>query len=271
MSGTKGRGMVLETDGLGKFFMVPHWLIVKAPTPNALAVYVAMGYHHANWKTGECWPSKETLAAKVGVSVRTLTRALNELRDLGALTWRSTGRENIYTLRQVCAGRSDRADLADQTGQERAPNEDLRNVDVREPTPPAPPSEPDDLEPDGKTASAQAPSEVVRRVFDAWIEATGKTARTKLDAKRRRLIVKALKHYELDEVLDAVRGWRNSPHHRGESNGTIYNDLGLLLRDAEHIERFRDLERAGPPRRGPRQERNIDRDRSAPTGRVDSL
>lgn len=84
----------------------------------------------------------------------------------------------------------------------------------------------------------------VQQVFDAWIAATGKTAATKLDDKRRRIITRALKSHGLDDCLDAVRGWRHSPHHRGENDtGTVYNDLELLLRDAARIEKFRDLER----------------------------
>lgn len=91
-------------------------------------------------------------------------------------------------------------------------------------------------------------SEAIERVFDAWVEATGKTGRTLLDDKRRRLIRRALERYPVDDIIDAVRGWRHSPHHRGEnSSSTVYNDLGLLLRDGEHIERFRDLERGEGP------------------------
>ena len=83
-------------------------------------------------------------------------------------------------------------------------------------------------------------------VFDAWRESTGKH-RAQLDDKRCRKIKAALRAYPLPDVLDAVRGWANSPHHRGENEqGTVYNELTLLLRDAEHIEHFRDRWRAGP-------------------------
>jgi hypothetical protein len=83
-------------------------------------------------------------------------------------------------------------------------------------------------------------------VFQAWVEATQRTGRTQLDAKRSRLIDIALASYALPDCLDAVRGWRFSPHHRGENDrATIYNDIELLLRDAKHIEFFRDLERSG--------------------------
>jgi hypothetical protein len=84
----------------------------------------------------------------------------------------------------------------------------------------------------------------VQAVFDAWIAATGRTGQTQLDDKRRRIITRALKSHGLDDCLDAVTGWRHDPHNRGENDrGRPYNDIGLLLRDSEHIERFRDLQR----------------------------
>lgn len=110
-------------------------------------------------------------------------------------------------------------------------------------------------------------------VFAAWLDSTKKTARTVLDAKRRSLISAALKTHPLDDVVDAVRGWEHSPYHRGENpDRRRYNDLGLLLRDAEHIERFRDLAR-GPhiTRSQPTNSRPayrpqvIDNDRSGPS------
>lgn len=83
----------------------------------------------------------------------------------------------------------------------------------------------------------------VLEVFDAWRQSTGHT-KSLLDDKRRRLIVNALKNYPVADLVDAVRGWKHSAHHRGENDRqTVYNDIGLLLRDASKIEMFRDLER----------------------------
>lgn len=97
--------------------------------------------------------------------------------------------------------------------------------------------------PDRPSPSA---TDAVRTVFDAWIESTGRTSRTVLDSKRRRCIANALKSYPLDDVVDAVRGWKHSPHHRGENDQrTVYNELDVLLRNAGQIEKFRDLERRG--------------------------
>lgn len=89
-------------------------------------------------------------------------------------------------------------------------------------------------------------------VFEAWKVATGRNGNTVLTDKRKKVIREALRLYPLEDVVDAVRGWRFSPHHCGENDrGTTYNDIELLLRDARQIEKFRDLERNGPPvRRG---------------------
>lgn len=85
----------------------------------------------------------------------------------------------------------------------------------------------------------------VQRVFEVWQQATGR-ARVALDTKRRAKIASALKLYPVDDVIDAVQGWQNEPFYCGENDRhTIYNEITLLLRDAEHIERFRDMWRRG--------------------------
>lgn len=93
----------------------------------------------------------------------------------------------------------------------------------------------------------------VQQVFDAWIEAARRTGKTQLSPKRRRLIAAALKAYPIDDVLDAVRGWLFSEFHCGENGQRkVYNEIELLLRDAEHIEQFRDLARNSRPTPGRR-------------------
>lgn len=89
----------------------------------------------------------------------------------------------------------------------------------------------------GLTSNAHADDE--RLVFSAWVGSTGKT-RSALDAKRRRLIRSRLNDgYTVDDLRLAVTGWQFSPHHRGENDrGTVYNDLGLILRDADHVDAF---------------------------------
>jgi hypothetical protein len=119
-----------------------------------------------------------------------------------------------------------------------------------EASPPTPPSTALALVRDHPSATPTG-VEPVRQVFDAWVVSTGRTGRTHLDPKRRKKIQAALRDYPIEDVLDAVRGWEYSPHHRGENDRhTVYNDLELLLRDASQIERFRDLARGST--NGPR-------------------
>lgn len=247
------------------------------------------------------YPSIDRLASKTRIPKRTVMRCLVRLEELEELEvhrpeTRGRGKFNTYVV--VMDGGS-KIDGKVSPIPERRADPEKRRGKARKGAPPcligdrpidpltlganAPaPTAPRDVEP--LTLIAPEPTPVPPRaappvevVFAAWQESTGKP-QAKLDAKRRRVIQAALATYPVEDVLDAVRGWRHSPHHRGENDrGTVYNDLGLLLRDASRIEQFRDLERDGPtrPRRtdvGPRRVPDPDQDarrRAGPSGRVD--
>lgn len=99
----------------------------------------------------------------------------------------------------------------------------------------------------------------VRQVFDAWVEATGRTTRVLLDAKRRKVIKNALKNYPVEDVIDAVRGWDRSPFHAGDNDRhTVYNELHHLIGDTTKVEKFRDLHRGDAPT-GRRKPKSFDR------------
>lgn len=88
----------------------------------------------------------------------------------------------------------------------------------------------------------------IDRVWQAYDETRrtvlGPKSVARLTPERRRLIGRRLKEHGEADVLDAVVGWRHSPHNRGENQQQqAYANIELLLRDAGHIERFRDLER----------------------------
>lgn len=214
-----------------RFAIVPEWIIDE---PGDVVKLYAILDRHAN-KDRLVWPGQAELAERMGCSDRQVRRHLTRLRTIGALETvkRRYNGTTLYVLRKDKPGLSgpDRLDtgvLTDRTvvsglsGLERPPNE-------------------------SHLTRAKEP-DAVDTVFRAWLESTKRTARTVKDSRRSRLITAALKTHPLADVLDAVRGWENSPYHRGENpSATVYNDLGLLLRDAEHIERFRDLAR-GPTR-----------------------
>lgn len=69
------------------FAIIPLWLILKA-TPRAVQVYGVLAGRYANRDGEGAWPAHDTLAADLGVSTDSISRAIVELRDLGAIRTR---------------------------------------------------------------------------------------------------------------------------------------------------------------------------------------
>jgi len=75
-------------DISGGFLITPRWLIDAVPSSqraHALAVWAAL-WHFADGTTHECWPSREQIAERAGLSTSTVKRTLRCLRDVGAVT-----------------------------------------------------------------------------------------------------------------------------------------------------------------------------------------
>jgi hypothetical protein len=191
------------------------------------------GYSQGTVKTNHRAIMRDT-----GVSLVTLLAILDAAVALGLLEDFERLTDHLFTCR-ISGWKSDRdkAMASVRKARSRASHEtDTSNVTSHE-------TAENSLQSKAKQSKAK-PS--IKEVFDAWIVSTKRTAATKMDAKRRGLIERALNDYPLQDVLDAVDGWRFSAHHRGDnSDGKAWNDLGLLLRDAAHIEQFRDYKRKG--------------------------
>jgi hypothetical protein len=98
----------------------------------------------------------------------------------------------------------------------------------------------------GKTLVEQKPldpaSNPVQTIFAFWqkVMASPKSA---MDKKRRALIEVALQSYQPADICKAIRGCSKSPHNMGKNErNTKYNGLNLILRDAEHIDYFMNLD-----------------------------
>lgn len=256
---------------VGPFAVVPVALLGDTDVSDrAVRVWCAVA-SYADRETGEAFPFQETLAERLGVSVDTVQRGIRVLVQTGWLSVRPRmveGRKcgNVYTVHWLNGNRKtavppgsrrsavsgnrkcDGAETADSHGAETATGAaSIRTDHVT------------DHEPTTNDGAAlvlsmpAAPATVGndQRVFNAWIEATERTERTVLSPKRRRLIRQALAQYPLDDVLDAVRGWKFSGFHCGDNRERkVYNEIELLLRDAEHIEQFRDYARGARERNG---------------------
>ena len=76
-------------------------------------------------------------------------------------------------------------------------------------------------------------------LFDHWRIVLG-YKRAKLDEKRRKLIAARLNDgYSFEDLMDAISGCFLSAFHQGENaDRRRYDDIGLILRDAEHVDKF---------------------------------
>lgn len=208
-----------------------------------------------DWIEGTPTPAREQIAGWLRCSVDTVDRALRELARVGALHVipRRDGRRqatSAYVLTgdgvQLSTNGSEphrcgsQPEVQSRTGESltgAAPIEakgvkGLEGLQSKTETPPNPPQA-------GGRGKGPSPEET--QVFDTWKAATERNGNTRLDRKRLAKIREALGTYPLGEVLDAVEGWQFVPHFRGENDRqTIFDELTLLLRDAEHIEKFRD-------------------------------
>lgn len=74
-------------------------------------------------------------------------------------------------------------------------------------------------------------------VFEHW-KSVHEHPRAKLDAKRTRLIRGALKSYAPDDLRAAIEGYKKSDWHQGKNERrAVFDDLGMILRDADHIDK----------------------------------
>jgi hypothetical protein len=79
-------------------------------------------------------------------------------------------------------------------------------------------------------------------IFAYWQKMMN-SPKSALDDKRRSLITQALKSYSPADICKAIRGCSKSPHNMGHNDRkTKYNGLNLILRDAEHIDYFINLD-----------------------------
>ena len=204
----------------------------------------------------QAWPSITTLVRKTGLAERTVQVALNALQAIGELQVdHNAGPRhcNLYRILMLTPA-------GDAPPHNMHPAGDA-GVQEMHPTPagdaPLPPQEmhPEPsiepsrnrqvLTPLSVVPTDAAVGDTVSRVWQAWIESCGADhgGRRRLTPKRKGVIRARLREYPTEDVEDAARGWPFDPW----PERVNHNDLTVLLRNGEQLEKFRDLYRHGPP------------------------
>jgi len=96
-----------------------------------------------------------------------------------------------------------------------------------------------DTDTDNKKIKKNKYSDSVVSIFNYW-KKVHNHSRSKLDDKRKKLIISRLKEgYNLDDLKKAIDGCKHSPYHQGQNDGnTVYDNITLILRDADNVDRF---------------------------------
>lgn len=96
--------------------------------------------------------------------------------------------------------------------------------------------------PEDEPATKRKPvsSESIQLVFDYWIARHyTRGPRPQLSSLRRRRIHDAIRDYGADTCFRAIDGCVKSAWHMGDNpQGQKYNDISLILRNAQKIEHF---------------------------------
>jgi hypothetical protein len=66
------------------FAVIPDWVLELPISASSVRVYCCLR-RYADNKTGQCWPSRRSLAMRAQCSIATLDRAIKELAQHGAL------------------------------------------------------------------------------------------------------------------------------------------------------------------------------------------
>lgn len=249
--------------------------------------------NHADARGENSWPSIATIAKEAGISERSVHDALRKLEAMdvidrevnegGNRKTQGNRRPNRYTiLAMIEDAEVTRAALEAYSGVEPTSTPtDARGgscctpgveaastqtvLEPSQPTPPSPPRGEREKAESALTDERAATEAAVIAIFEAWKDATGHK-RAVLDKARRKKIEDRLRDgYAVDELIAAVQGVRHSKFHMGENERhQKYDDLALILRDAEHVERFANLELQARRRKAAQGGKETWMDRSRP-------
>ena len=89
--------------------------------------------------------------------------------------------------------------------------------------------------------AAKVPEAEVEQVYRYWFSTMrpGRTRVPALDTKRYLKVAAAVSDYGVDDCLKAIRGCAASDFHMGRNKQKKrYDDLELIFRDQDHVERF---------------------------------
>ena len=209
---------------------VMQWVLQHPLRGLQKSVLFMLAYHADDH--GKCWPGIALLSNECGISRSSVTRHIKSLEEGGFLSKESRRdakgyrRSNVYQLQIKHDVKSLQRNNQYRDAESHSVTKARSKVSgcdgyIIEQS----------LEPSKELSEDSL-------VFEYWQSAMNHPG-AKLDQKRKRIISKALKDYGVEDLRLAIDGCKASPWHRGGNpDARVYDSLGLIFRDAEHIEQF---------------------------------
>lgn len=198
-----------------------------------------------------CYPSHQSLASDCTLSIDSVKRGLKRLEKKGLISIsRKLGLNNQYTFNlKIISEPSADSTQCSQHLEADSPTHPVHTA----PTPNAH-SPPNNISNNIKectsnicevetspvcVSDAPSTSASTQELFKYWQEVMNHP-KAKLDKNRKGAIQKALKlGFSIDELKQAISGCSKTPYNMGQNDsGQVHDYMSLILRDAEHIERF---------------------------------
>jgi hypothetical protein len=230
------------------------WVWKHSPyTGSKLVIHLAVADVVNDAHGNEFWMSQAGLAEKARVTRQSVCEWFRDAIDRGLVECvrdnSTAGKPNCYRLLMPTGvspivtggvGKSDRGVSAMPTGGVGKSDTELKRTKEGTKTSLSLVEEVDE----NATESDSSFASSAKKVFDTWVEATGKDPKkAKLNRARTDKIRARLKEgYSVDDLCAAVRGIAMSAWHTGDNpDGKRYDDITVALRDGAQVEKFRDL------------------------------
>lgn len=184
-------------------------------------------------KRGSLHSSSRKLAEKFKVSHQNIRTFLSRLISTQSLTQKPTSFGTIYTIVNYDKFQN----LQDQTNTRSTRNQhtinthtkELKNKELNTPLPPT-----------GEKSSPPDIDQQVKSVFAYWQEKLNHPKATLTPERKRKIASRLREGFAVESLKEAIDGCASSSYHQGENDtGTVYNAIGLIFRNAEKVDQFR--------------------------------
>lgn len=196
---------------------------------------------------GICWPGEKSIADYTGQDERTVRRHLGQLEAAGLLhrerqaSAKGSGRANDRILL--------RTDPPDKlSGGNRGVQPDIDDVSTGQIEQVQPDIDDTALyrEPSKEPSENPQERDVVNQLFELWRSATNRPNARLTIGRRKKIGARLREGYAPEQIAQAITNVACSPFHQGKNDrGRRFDDLELICRDGDHVEKY--LELAPPP------------------------